>query len=89
MEKRHFAKVSFLSAEFSRRQDSYPQVVWSSQGAEQSRGTYVFLSYPRYTSTVCVFLPLATEHGQCMGTLADHLVRFGTHVNQTDPTIGT
>ena len=39
MERRHFAKVSFLSAEFSRRQDSYPQVVWSSQGAEQSRGT--------------------------------------------------
>jgi hypothetical protein len=28
------------------------------------------------------------QHGQCMGTLADHLVRFGTHVNQTDPTIG-
>ena len=23
-----------------------------------------------------------------MATLADHLVRFGTHVNQTDPTIG-
>ena len=23
-----------------------------------------------------------------MGTMADHLVRFGTHVNQTDPTLG-